>query len=91
MLTLLYSNYQKNILFKYNNDGDYLILKELPKLDLVTVYDNEYADTLNGFLLTTGESFTFRGLTNVAQVSAIAASAGNIHFRAQYFSFNPSR
>ncbi len=57
----------------------------------VTVYDNEYADTLNGFLLATGESFTFRGLTNVAQVSAIAASAGNIHYRAQYFSFNPSR
>jgi cytochrome c biogenesis protein CcmG, thiol:disulfide interchange protein DsbE len=50
MLTLLYSNYQKNILFKYNNDGDYLILKELPKLDLVTVYDNE--------LITTHEIYT---------------------------------
>lgn len=57
----------------------------------VTVYDNEYSDPLNGFLLATGESFTFRGLTNVAQVSAIAASAGNVHYRAQYFSFNPSR
>lgn len=50
MLTLLYSNYQKNILLKYNNAGDYLILKELPKLDLVTVYDNK--------LLTTHEIYT---------------------------------
>jgi len=57
----------------------------------ITVFDNEYPNPLNGFLLSAGETFTFRGLTNVAQVSATAASAGNIHYRAQYYSSNPSR
>lgn len=57
----------------------------------ITVFDNEYPNSLNGFLLSAGETFTFRGLTNVAQVSATAASAGNIHYRAQYYSSNPSR
>ena len=57
----------------------------------LTVFDNEYAADFNGFQLSAGEQFTFRGLTNVAQVSAIAVSAGKIYYRAQYYSSNPSR
>jgi|TARA_R110001606_G_scaffold225307_1_gene373386 hypothetical protein len=57
----------------------------------LTVYDNDYSDALNGFILSAGEQFTFRGLTNVAQVSATATTAGKIYYRAQYYSFNPSR
>ena len=57
----------------------------------LTVFDNEYAADFNGFQLSAGEQFTFSGLTNVAQVSAIAVSAGKIYYRAQYYSSNPSR
>ena len=57
----------------------------------LTLFDMEYPDALNGLLIGTGESITLRGLTNVAQVSAVAASAGTIYFRAQYFSSNPAR
>ena len=57
----------------------------------ITVFDNDYAVDFNGFQLSAGEQFTFRGLTNVAQVSAIAISAGKIYYRAQYYSSNPSR
>tara|TARA_R100001591_G_scaffold105207_1_gene113144 strand:- start:185 stop:568 length:384 start_codon:yes stop_codon:yes gene_type:complete len=44
-----------------------------------------------GFLLEDNESFTFRGLTNVNEVSAAAKSAGMIYYRTQFFSNNPSR
>ena len=57
----------------------------------LTVFDNDYGTAVNGFQLSAGEQFTFRGLTNVAQVSAVAVSAGIIYYRAQYYSFNPSR
>lgn len=57
----------------------------------LTIYDCDYADALNGLLIGTGESVTLRGLTNVAQVSAIAASAGTIYYRTQFYSINPSR
>ena len=57
----------------------------------LTLYDMEYPDTLNGLLIGTGESVTLRGLTNVAQVSAVAASAGTVYYRTQFFSNNPSR
>jgi hypothetical protein len=58
--------------------------------DLV-IYDCDYTDLLNGLLIGTGESITLRGLTNVAQVSAIADSAGTIYYRTQFYSMNPSR
>jgi hypothetical protein len=57
----------------------------------LTLFDMEYSDALNGLLIGTGESITLRGLTNVAQVSAIAASAGTVYYRTQFFSSNPSR
>ncbi len=53
MLTLLYSNYQREILFKYNDSGDYLILKYLPKLELATVYDNKMITTQEIYTPTT--------------------------------------
>ena len=38
------------------------------------------------------EEFTFRGLTNVNQVSAATGTGtGEVFYRAQYFSSNPSR
>ncbi len=57
----------------------------------LSLFDNGFSDTLNGLLIGTGESITLRGLTNVAQVSAIAASAGTIYYRTQFYSNNPSR
>lgn len=57
----------------------------------LTLYDCDYADALNGFLIGSGESVTLRGLTNVAQVSAVAASAGPVYYRTQFYSINPSR
>jgi len=57
----------------------------------LTLYDMEYPDAANGLLVGTGESVTLRGLTNVAQVSAIAASAGIVYYRTQFYSNNPSR
>jgi len=55
------------------------------------VYDNGYEDDLNSLALATGESITLRGLTNVAQISAKAVSAGTVFYRAQFYSINPSR
>jgi len=55
------------------------------------LYDMDYADALNCLLIGTGESITLRGLTNVAQVSAQAVSAGTVYYRTQFFSINPSR
>lgn len=59
--------------------------------DNLTIYDCDYTDPTNGLLIGTGESVTIRGLTNVAQVSAIAAAAGTIYYRTQFYSVNPSR
>jgi hypothetical protein len=44
-----------------------------------------------GFVLADNDQFTFRGLTNVNEVSAFAASTGPIYYRAQFFSSNPAR
>ncbi len=57
----------------------------------LSIYDMDYPAALNCLLIGTGESITLRGLTNVAQVSAVAASAGTIYFRTQFYSINPSR
>ena len=42
-----------------------------------------------GFVLEDNDQFTFRGLTNVNEVSAAAKSAGMIYYRTQFFSYNP--
>lgn len=57
----------------------------------LTVFDNNYNSTQFGFLLANNESFTFRGITNTATVSASAASSGTIYYRTQYFSLLPQR
>ena len=69
--------------------------------DDLTVYDQNFgpfagsspkgAGASRGFVLEDNDSFTFRGLTNVNEVSAFAASTGPIYYRAQFFSNNPSR
>tara|TARA_R110000803_G_scaffold158949_2_gene223153 strand:- start:266 stop:586 length:321 start_codon:yes stop_codon:yes gene_type:complete len=55
----------------------------------ITIYDNGYSSAQNGFLLEDNESTTFRGITNTDQVSAVGT--GDIYYRTQYFSNNPSR
>tara|TARA_R100001591_G_scaffold61485_2_gene70957 strand:- start:17559 stop:17939 length:381 start_codon:yes stop_codon:yes gene_type:complete len=67
----------------------------------LTVYDQNFgpfagsspkgAGASRGFVLEDNDSFTFRGLTNVNEVSATATSTGPIYYRAQFFSNNPSR
>mgnify|MGYP003632172163 CR=1 FL=1 len=58
----------------------------------LSVYDQATtADTGIPWVLETGETFTFRGLTNVNQVSAKAAATGYIQYRTQFFSSNPAR
>lgn len=53
----------------------------------IIVFDNEYIDESNGFLLGNNESFTFRGITNTTTVSARTLSgSGFIYYRTQYFS-----
>jgi hypothetical protein len=59
--------------------------------DTLTVYDNGYNSPEFGFLLANNESFTFRGITNANVVSAVAASAGLIYYRTQFFSLLPQR
>ena len=58
---------------------------------IVTIYDNNNASGAHGFALDDNDSFTFRGLTNVNDVSAYAASGGAIYYRTQFFSSNPAR
>lgn len=57
----------------------------------VTIYDNGNTSINNSFLLATGESFTFRGITNTSVVSASATSPGDIYYRSQYFSMLAQR
>ena len=59
--------------------------------DNLAIHDMGYEDDLNGLVIGTGESVTLRGLTNVAQVSAVAVTAGTIYYRTQFYSINPSR
>lgn len=59
--------------------------------DDVVIYDNGFTAATEGLLISTGESVTLRGLTNVAQVSATAVAAGDVHYRTQFYSINPSR
>jgi len=59
--------------------------------DDVIVKDQGFDSDDNGFLLKTQESFTFRGITNTNELSAIADVAGTIYYRTQYYSNSPSR
>jgi hypothetical protein len=65
---------------------------------VVTIYDKNNgpftagaptgAGGSRGFVLKDDEQFTFRGITNVNEVSAYGAE-GHIQYRAQFFSYNP--
>jgi len=62
----------------------------------LTIYDQGHGPFASaggefGFVIANNEQFTFRGLTNVNEVSAYAAQTGPIYYRTQFFSSNPSR
>jgi len=67
---------------------------------VITIYDKNNgpfasgspkgAGGSRGWVLEDDEQFTFRGITNVNEVSAYG-SAGHIQYRAQFFSSNPAR
>jgi hypothetical protein len=53
----------------------------------VEVYDNNYANAENAFILSNNDSFVVRGITNSSEVSAKTQSAsGTICYRTQFFS-----
>ena len=55
----------------------------------VRIYDQNNFAVTNAFLLSANDEFTFRGLTNSAQVSAqTTAGAGLLSFRSQFFSYS---
>tara|TARA_R100001443_G_C3268059_1_gene157301 strand:+ start:107 stop:469 length:363 start_codon:yes stop_codon:yes gene_type:complete len=62
---------------------------------VIYIWDNGYHNAAHEnffWQLDDNEQFTFRGLTNVNQVSAAKGSgSGEIFYRTQYFSSNPSR
>ena len=58
----------------------------------VEVYDGGLQDEAHSFLLLDNESATFRGLTNSCQVSAnCIGGSGDIYYRTQFYSNNPSK
>jgi hypothetical protein len=55
----------------------------------ILVYDNDKPLDTFAFLLSAGEQFTFRGVTNSNQLSAkTQTGTGTIYFRTQFFSQN---
>jgi len=61
-------------------------------ITLIQIFDNNNFDVANSLTLSAGETFTLRGITNSAMVSAKApAGTGFLYYRGQMFSNNPSR
>jgi len=56
-LTILYSSYQKDILFSYNDSADHLILKKLPSFNLETILDKKNISSLGSYDLDTNGLF----------------------------------
>jgi len=53
----------------------------------IAVYDKNYTNPNNAFILSDGDSFVLRGLTNSNEVSALTLSGtGTICYRTQFFS-----
>lgn len=50
----------------------------------VTIYDDLTRPTV-GFSLSANEEMTFRGITDIANLSATGASGGLVYLRTQYF------
>lgn len=56
----------------------------------IQIYDKNYTDPSNAFILSDGDSFVVRGITDSNQVSATTESgSGKICYRTQYFSVYP--
>ena len=61
----------------------------------VYIYDSDYSDTANRLLLSNGESFILRGVTNAMQISALGgpslSAGGTFYYRTQWYSNLPQR
>ena len=74
------------VIIKGNQGDGVLFVYDRAELFTAGVPEDEYR-----FALSAGESFTFRGLTNVDQVSAkMSTGTVVINYRTQFFSYNPS-
>jgi len=70
----------------YNGTGALVYIYDRGAMHTAGIPEDEYR-----FMLSSGETFTFRGLTNVDQVSAkTSSSAGKVYYRTQYYSSNTS-
>jgi hypothetical protein len=74
------------VIIKGNHSGGVLFIYDRAELYTASVPEDEYR-----WPLSAGEEFTFRGLTNVDQVSAkMSAGTAVISYRTQFFSTNPA-
>ncbi len=54
---------------------------------VIEIYDKNYTDSANAFILSNNDSFVVRGITNSNEVSAkTQSSSGIICYRTQFFS-----
>lgn len=51
---------------------------------VVQIYDDPLRPTV-GFQLSANEEMTFRGITNIANLSAVGATGQTVYFRTQFF------
>ena len=74
------------VIIKGNHGGGVLFVYDRAELFTAGIPEDEYR-----WPLSAGEEFTFRGLTNVDQVSAkMSAGTAVISYRTQFFSTNPA-
>tara|TARA_R100000988_G_C3951230_1_gene141199 strand:- start:34 stop:405 length:372 start_codon:yes stop_codon:yes gene_type:complete len=74
------------VFIKHNMGGGMLYIYDRAELHTSGVPEDECR-----WALSAGESFTFRGLTNIDQVSAKASTGvATIHYRTQFYSSNVS-
>ena len=74
------------VIIKGNHSNGVLFVYDRAELHTAGVPEDEYR-----FALSAGEEFTFRGLTNVDQVSAkMSTGTAVINYRTQFFSSNTS-
>ena len=56
---------------------------------VLEIYDNGYSSASNALIISGGENFTVRGITNSNQVSAkFATGSGTIYYRTAYFTYS---
>jgi len=65
--------------------SEVIIINKTP--ESLFIYDSNNFNDSNRMLLSAGDTFTFRGVTNSNQISAkLAANSGTIYFRVQNYS-----